>query len=174
MTRPTAHISVSDSSCCTVEPGPDGPADSGHGRRRVHGGAHQEAATAERAATCSPRYLGRETPRPWTSCAHQRPRHDAASDRDHSPRSARALRSVGGSAHPAAALVPVDVVACLQRFRAQHENLTRARDVFDRDRPSVRPRSSRACWPPSARKSKPLGRALANVESLREACTAAQ
>src|SRR5688572_14811273 len=33
-------------------------------------------------------------------------------------------------------LDPDDVIACLQRFRAQQELTTRSRDVFDRERPS--------------------------------------
>jgi len=67
-------------------------------------------------------------------------------------------------------LTPSDVVTCLQRFRAHHEHVTRSRDVFDRDRPSVPPPLIESVLATIGHEIRnPLAAALANVESLREA-----
>jgi len=67
-------------------------------------------------------------------------------------------------------LAPDDVLACLQRFRAQHEHLARSRDVFDRDRPSVPPPLIEGVLATIGHEIRnPLAAALANVECLREA-----
>lgn len=67
-------------------------------------------------------------------------------------------------------LSPPDVIACLQRFRAQHEHLARSRDVFDRDRPSVPPPLIESVLATIGHEIRnPLAAALANVECLREA-----
>ena len=66
-------------------------------------------------------------------------------------------------------LTPSDVTACLQRFRSQHEHITRSRDVFDRDRPSVPPPLIESVLATIGHEIRnPLAAALANVESLRE------
>ncbi len=66
-------------------------------------------------------------------------------------------------------IVAADVVACLQRFRAQQEHVARSRDVFDRDRPSVPPPLIESVLATIGHEIRnPLAAALANVESLRE------
>jgi signal transduction histidine kinase len=65
-------------------------------------------------------------------------------------------------------LVPDDVLACLQRFRAQHELMARSRDVFDRERPSVPPPLIESVLATIGHEIRnPLAAALANVECLR-------
>jgi len=67
-------------------------------------------------------------------------------------------------------LQPADVVACLQRFRSQQEQVTRSRDVFDRERPSVPPPLIESVLATIGHEIRnPLAAALANVECLREA-----
>ena len=67
-------------------------------------------------------------------------------------------------------LDPTNVLACLQRFRAQHETVARSRDVFDRDRPSVPPPLIESVLATIGHEIRnPLAAALANVECLREA-----
>jgi len=67
-------------------------------------------------------------------------------------------------------LRPADVVACLQRFRTQQELVTRSRDVFDRERPSVPPPLIESVLATIGHEIRnPLAAALANVECLREA-----
>ncbi len=62
-----------------------------------------------------------------------------------------------------------DVTACLQRFRAQQEVMTRSRDVFDNDRPSVPPPLIESVLATIGHEIRnPLAAALANVECLRE------
>jgi signal transduction histidine kinase len=66
-------------------------------------------------------------------------------------------------------LAPADVVLCVQRFRAQQEHVTRARDVFDRERPSVPPPLIEGVLATIGHEIRnPLAAALANVECLRE------
>jgi signal transduction histidine kinase len=66
-------------------------------------------------------------------------------------------------------LNPADVVACLQRFRAQQELTMRSRDVFDRERPSVPPPLIEGVLATIDHEIRnPLAAALANVECLRE------
>jgi signal transduction histidine kinase len=66
-------------------------------------------------------------------------------------------------------LQPADVVACLQRFRAQQELTSRSRDVFDRERPSVPPPLIESVLATIGHEIRnPLAAALANVECLRE------
>jgi signal transduction histidine kinase len=66
-------------------------------------------------------------------------------------------------------LRPGDVVACLQRFRAQQELTSRSRDVFDRERPSVPPPLIEGVLATIGHEIRnPLAAALANVECLRE------
>ncbi|HXK18907.1 MAG TPA: HAMP domain-containing sensor histidine kinase [Polyangiaceae bacterium] len=67
-------------------------------------------------------------------------------------------------------LLPGDVVACLQRFRTQQEQLIRSRDVFDRERPSVPPPLIESVLATIGHEIRnPLAAALANIECLREA-----
>jgi signal transduction histidine kinase len=67
-------------------------------------------------------------------------------------------------------LSPVDVLSCLQRFRSQQELLSRSRDVFDRERPSVPPPLIESVLATIGHEIRnPLAAALANVECLREA-----
>jgi signal transduction histidine kinase len=67
-------------------------------------------------------------------------------------------------------LSPEDVLVCLQRFRSQHELLSRSRDVFDRERPSVPPPLIESVLATIGHEIRnPLAAALANVECLREA-----
>ncbi|RYZ07084.1 MAG: HAMP domain-containing histidine kinase [Myxococcales bacterium] len=62
-----------------------------------------------------------------------------------------------------------DVVLCLQRLRAQHELVTRTRDVFDSERPSVPPPLIESVLATIGHEIRnPLAAALANVECLRE------
>ena len=69
-------------------------------------------------------------------------------------------------------LVAADVLACLQRFRAQQELLTRSRDVFDRERPSVPPPLIESVLATIGHEIRnPLAAALANMECLRESST---
>lgn len=66
-------------------------------------------------------------------------------------------------------LSPADVVGCLQRFRTQQELLTRSRDVFDNERPSVPPPLIESVLATIGHEIRnPLAAALANVECLRE------
>ena len=66
-------------------------------------------------------------------------------------------------------LVPEDVLACLHRFRAQHELMARARDLFDRERPSVPPPLIESVVATIGHEIRnPLAAALANVECLRD------
>jgi signal transduction histidine kinase len=66
-------------------------------------------------------------------------------------------------------LVPEDVLACLHRFRAQHELMARSRDVFDRERPSVPPPLIESVLATIGHEIRnPLAAALANVECLRD------
>jgi signal transduction histidine kinase len=66
-------------------------------------------------------------------------------------------------------LVSADVVNCLQRFRAQQEQVIRSRDVFDRERPSVPPPLIEGVLATIGHEIRnPLAAALANVECLRE------
>jgi two-component system, NtrC family, C4-dicarboxylate transport sensor histidine kinase DctB len=66
-------------------------------------------------------------------------------------------------------LDPHDVIACLQRFRAQQELTARSRDVFDRERPSVPPPLIEGVLATIGHEIRnPLAAALANVECLRE------
>jgi signal transduction histidine kinase len=67
-------------------------------------------------------------------------------------------------------LQPADVVACLQRFRAQQELTSRSRDVFDRERPSMPPPLIEGVLATIGHEIRnPLAAALANVECLRDA-----
>lgn len=67
-------------------------------------------------------------------------------------------------------LQPADVVACLQRFRAQQELTSRSRDVFDSERPSMPPPLIEGVLATIGHEIRnPLAAALANVECLREA-----
>jgi signal transduction histidine kinase len=62
-----------------------------------------------------------------------------------------------------------DVVTCLQRFRAQQELVTRNRDVFDSERPSVPPPLIESVLATIGHEIRnPLAAALANVECLRD------
>jgi len=62
-----------------------------------------------------------------------------------------------------------DVVTCLQRFRAQQELISRSRDIFDRERPSVPPPLIESVLATIGHEIRnPLAAALANVECLRE------
>src|SRR5258706_6408160 len=62
-----------------------------------------------------------------------------------------------------------DVLLCLHRFRAQQELQARARDVFDRERPSVpAPLIEGVLATIDHEIRNPLAAALANVECLRE------
>ena len=66
-------------------------------------------------------------------------------------------------------LDPADVIACLQRFRSQQELLSRSRDVFDRERPSVPPPLIEGVLATIGHEIRnPLAAALANVECLRQ------
>jgi signal transduction histidine kinase len=66
-------------------------------------------------------------------------------------------------------LVPADVVLCLNRFRALQEQITRSRDVFDRERSSVPPPLIESVLATIGHEIRnPLAAALANVECLRE------
>lgn len=66
-------------------------------------------------------------------------------------------------------LKPADVVTCLQRFRSQQELVTRSRDVFDRERPSVPPPLIESVLATIGHEIRnPLAAALANIECLRE------
>jgi two-component system C4-dicarboxylate transport sensor histidine kinase DctB len=66
-------------------------------------------------------------------------------------------------------LVPLDVLACLHRFRAQQELMVRSRDVFDRERPSVPPPLIESVLATIGHEIRnPLAAALANVECLRD------
>ena len=66
-------------------------------------------------------------------------------------------------------LLAADVLACLQRFRSQQELMTRSRDVFDRERPSVPPPLIESVLATIGHEIRnPLAAALANVECLRE------
>ena len=66
-------------------------------------------------------------------------------------------------------LAPDDVLACLHRFRAQQELMTRSHDVFDRDRPSVPPPMIESVLATIGHEIRnPLAAALANMECLRE------
>ena len=66
-------------------------------------------------------------------------------------------------------LAPADVTACLQRFRSQQELVSRSRDVFDNDRPSVPPPLIESVLATIGHEIRnPLAAALANVECLRE------
>ena len=66
-------------------------------------------------------------------------------------------------------LSPADVTTCLQRFRAQQELLTRSRDVFDNERPSVPPPLIESVLATIGHEIRnPLAAALANVECLRD------
>jgi signal transduction histidine kinase len=66
-------------------------------------------------------------------------------------------------------LQPADVLTCLQRFRSQQELVTRSRDVFDRERPSVPPPLIESVLATIGHEIRnPLAAALANVECLRE------
>ena len=66
-------------------------------------------------------------------------------------------------------LLAADVVMCLQRFRTQQELMTRSRDVFDRERPSVPPPLIESVLATIGHEIRnPLAAALANVECLRE------
>jgi len=67
-------------------------------------------------------------------------------------------------------LVAADVLACLQRFRSQLDLVSRSRDVFDRERPSVPPPLIESVLATIGHEIRnPLAAALANVECLREA-----
>jgi two-component system C4-dicarboxylate transport sensor histidine kinase DctB len=69
-------------------------------------------------------------------------------------------------------LQPADVLACLRRFRSQHELLTRARHVFDRERSSVPPPLIESVLATIGHEIRnPLAAALANVECLRDGST---
>jgi len=62
-----------------------------------------------------------------------------------------------------------DVLTCLQRFRSQQDLLTRSRDVFDLERPSVPPPLIESVLATIGHEIRnPLAAALANVECLRE------
>lgn len=66
-------------------------------------------------------------------------------------------------------LAAADVLLCLQRFRAQQDQVARTRDVFDRDRPSVPPSLIEGVLATIDHEIRnPLAAALANVECLRE------
>jgi signal transduction histidine kinase len=66
-------------------------------------------------------------------------------------------------------LTPEDVVSCLQRFRSQQELISRSRDVFDRERPSVPPPLIEGVLATIGHEIRnPLAAALANVECLRQ------
>ena len=66
-------------------------------------------------------------------------------------------------------LLPADVLCCLQRFRSQQELVSRSRDVFDRERPSVPPPLIESVLATIGHEIRnPLAAALANVECLRE------
>ncbi|HYQ14715.1 MAG TPA: HAMP domain-containing sensor histidine kinase [Polyangiaceae bacterium] len=66
-------------------------------------------------------------------------------------------------------LSPTDVVNCLQRFRTQQELVTRSRDVFDRERPSVPPPLIESVLATIGHEIRnPLAAALANIECLRD------
>jgi signal transduction histidine kinase len=66
-------------------------------------------------------------------------------------------------------LSPEDVLVCLQRFRTQQELVTRSRDVFDRERPSVPPPLIEGVLATIGHEIRnPLAAALANVECLRD------
>jgi signal transduction histidine kinase len=70
-------------------------------------------------------------------------------------------------------LAAEDVLTCLQRFRTQQELLSRSRDVFDRERPSVPPPLIESVLATIGHEIRnPLAAALANVECLREAVLA--
>jgi signal transduction histidine kinase len=66
-------------------------------------------------------------------------------------------------------LSPEDVRVCLQRFRTQQELVSRSRDVFDRERPSVPPPLIEGVLATIGHEIRnPLAAALANVECLRD------
>jgi len=66
-------------------------------------------------------------------------------------------------------LIPDDVLACLHRFRTQHELTTRSRDVFDRERASVPPPLIESVLATIGHEIRnPLAAALANIECLRD------
>ena len=66
-------------------------------------------------------------------------------------------------------LSPEDVLICLQRFRAQQDLVSRSRDVFDRERPSVPPPLIEGVLATIGHEIRnPLAAALANVECLRD------
>ncbi|MDF3071956.1 MAG: integral rane sensor signal transduction histidine kinase [Polyangiaceae bacterium] len=66
-------------------------------------------------------------------------------------------------------LSAADVVTCLQRFRTHQELMTRSRDVFDSERPSVPPPLIESVLATIGHEIRnPLAAALANVECLRD------
>jgi signal transduction histidine kinase len=66
-------------------------------------------------------------------------------------------------------LSPEDVITCLQRLRAQDELVSRTREVFDSERPSVPPPLIESVLATIGHEIRnPLAAALANVECLRD------